>query len=65
MLVDLPGITKNPVGDQPKDIERLIIDLIGPYIENPNSLILAVSKANDDLANSEGLKLAREVDPSG
>ena len=34
-----------------------------PYINNPNSLILAVSKANDDLANSEGLKLARDVDP--
>jgi len=34
-----------------------------PYIKNPNSLILAVSKGNDDLANSEGLKLAREVDP--
>jgi len=33
-----------------------------PYVKNPNSLILAVSKANDDLANSESLKLAREVD---
>lgn len=65
LLVDLPGITKNPVGDQPKDIEKLIIDLINPYIQNPNSLILAVSKANDDLANSEGLKLARDVDQQG
>lgn len=65
MLVDLPGITKNPVGDQPKDIERQVTELILPYITNPNSLILAVSKANDDLANSEGLKLARDVDPQG
>lgn len=32
MLVDLPGITKNPVGDQPKDIERMVIELIMPYI---------------------------------
>jgi len=36
-----------------------------PYIKNKNSLILAVSKGNDDLANSESLKLAREVDPQG
>jgi len=33
-----------------------------PYAENPNSIILAVSKATDDLSNSESLKLAREVD---
>ena len=39
--------------------------MIKPYVDNPNSLILALSKANDDLANSEALKLAREVDPDG
>ncbi len=27
-LVDLPGLTKVPVGDQPKDIEKLIKDMI-------------------------------------
>ena len=36
-----------------------------PYIKNPNTLILAVSRANDDLANSESLKLARQVDALG
>ena len=36
-----------------------------PFVKNPNSLILAVSKAQDDLATSEGLKLARLVDPDG
>ena len=36
-----------------------------PFIKNPNSLILAVSKASDDLATSDGLKLARLVDPKG
>ena len=64
-LIDLPGMTKNPVGDQPKDIEQKIMELIRPFIENPNSIILALSKASDDLANSESLKLAREVDPQG
>ncbi|KAI8868863.1 hypothetical protein GQ42DRAFT_147821 [Ramicandelaber brevisporus] len=64
-LVDLPGITKIPVGDQPTDIEKLTRQLVLDYITNPNSLILAVSPANVDLVNSESLKLAREVDPEG
>ncbi|RXM33209.1 Dynamin-1-like protein [Acipenser ruthenus] len=64
-LVDLPGITKVPVGDQPKDIEIQIRDLILRYISNPNSIILAVTAANTDMATSEALKVAREVDPDG
>ncbi|KAM7002817.1 dynamin-1-like protein isoform 4-T4 [Tautogolabrus adspersus] len=64
-LVDLPGITKVPVGDQPKDIEVQIKDLILKYISNPNSIILAVTAANTDMATSEALKVAREVDPDG
>ncbi|XP_055048679.2 dynamin-1-like protein isoform X1 [Misgurnus anguillicaudatus] len=64
-LVDLPGITKVPVGDQPKDIELLIRELILKYISNPNCIILAVTAANTDMATSEALKVAREVDPDG
>lgn len=64
-LVDLPGLTKVPVGDQPEDIEDQIRKLILNYIENPNSIILAVSAANVDLATSESLKLAKQVDPEG
>ncbi|KAM6497382.1 Dynamin central region domain containing protein [Amanita muscaria] len=64
-LVDLPGLTKIPVGDQPSDIERQIRNLVIDYISKPNSVILAVSAANVDLANSESLKLARSVDPQG
>ncbi|XP_029317610.1 dynamin-1-like protein isoform X2 [Cottoperca gobio] len=64
-LVDLPGITKVPVGDQPNDIEVQIKDLIVKHISNPNCIILAVSAANTDMATSEALKVAREVDPDG
>lgn len=64
-LVDLPGLTKVPVGDQPKDIERQIKDMVVKQISKTNSIILAVTAANTDLANSDGLKLAREVDPEG
>ncbi|KAK9247171.1 Dynamin central region-domain-containing protein [Lipomyces tetrasporus] len=64
-LVDLPGLTKIPIGDQPTDIERQTRTLILEYINKPNSIILAVSPANVDLVNSESLKLARQVDPQG
>jgi len=39
--------------------------MIMSYIKNPNTIILAVTPANVDLANSDSLKLAREVDPEG
>lgn len=64
-LVDLPGLTKVPVGDQPRDIERQIRDMVLKYISKSNAIVLAVTAANIDLANSDGLKLAREVDPEG
>ncbi|KAI6023801.1 dynamin protein dnm1 [Pisolithus microcarpus] len=64
-LVDLPGLTKIPVGDQPTDIERQIRNLVLDYVSKSNSVILAVSPANVDLANSDALKLARSVDPQG
>uniref|UniRef100_A0AAY4B3T5 Dynamin-1-like protein n=1 Tax=Denticeps clupeoides TaxID=299321 RepID=A0AAY4B3T5_9TELE len=64
-LVDLPGITKVPVGDQPEDIEIQVQEMILSFISNPNSIILSVSPATSDLATSDALKLAREVDPDG
>ena len=64
-LVDLPGLTKVPIGDQPTDIEKQTRNLISEYIAKPNSIILAVSPANVDIVNSEALKLARHVDPMG
>ncbi|XP_016393982.1 dynamin-1-like protein [Sinocyclocheilus rhinocerous] len=59
------GLPKVPVGDQPEDIETQVQEMILSYISNPNSLILCVSPANSDLATSDALKLAREVDPDG
>ncbi|BCS12476.1 dynamin-2 [Aspergillus luchuensis IFO 4308] len=64
-MVDLPGLTKVPIGDQPSDIEKQTRALILEYIAKPNSIILAVSPANVDLVNSEALKLARQVDAMG
>ncbi|NWR81263.1 DYN2 protein, partial [Centropus unirufus] len=64
-LIDLPGITKVPVGDQPQDIEYQIKEMILQFISRESSLILAVTPANMDLANSDALKMAKEVDPQG
>ncbi|KAI3712335.1 hypothetical protein L1987_70887 [Smallanthus sonchifolius] len=64
-LVDLPGITKVPVGDQPTDIEARIRTMIMSYIKLPSCLILAVTPANSDLANSDALQIAGNADPDG
>ncbi|XP_075899704.1 dynamin-1a isoform X4 [Nelusetta ayraudi] len=64
-LVDLPGMTKVPVGDQPADIEAQIREMLMQFVTKENCLMLAVSPANSDLANSDALKIAKEVDPPG
>ncbi|XP_038888013.1 dynamin-related protein 3A-like isoform X1 [Benincasa hispida] len=64
-LVDLPGITKVPVGDQPSDIEARIRTMIMSYIKVSSCLILAVTPANSDLANSDALQIAGNADPDG
>ncbi len=65
VIIDLPGITKVPVGDQPADIELQIRRLCLYYMSQQNNIILAVHPANQDLANSDALKLALEADPEG
>ncbi|XP_070780052.1 dynamin-2 isoform X5 [Enoplosus armatus] len=64
-LIDLPGMTKVAVGDQPIDIEHQIRDMLMQFITKESCLILAVTPANTDLANSDALKIAKEVDPQG
>ncbi|XP_027849214.2 dynamin-like isoform X4 [Aphis gossypii] len=64
-LIDLPGLTKVPVGDQPADIEQQIKDMLFQFITKETCLILAVSPANADLATSDALQIAKQVDPDG
>lgn len=64
-LVDMPGMTKIPTGDQPMDIEQKIFELNYRYCVPKNSIIMAVCAANVDIANSDALKLASIVDPKG
>ncbi|XP_028752506.1 dynamin-related protein 1C [Neltuma alba] len=64
-LIDLPGLTKVAVEGQPDTIVEDIENMVRSYVEKPNSIILAISPANQDIATSDAIKLAREVDPSG
>ena len=64
-LVDLPGLTRNPVGEQPHDIEHRLRSLVLKYARHATCILLAVTPGNMDLANSEALHLARECDPEG
>ncbi|KAK9105896.1 hypothetical protein Scep_022740 [Stephania cephalantha] len=64
-LIDLPGLTKVAVEGQPDSIVADIENMVRSYVEKPNCIILAISPANQDIATSDAIKLAREVDPSG
>uniref|UniRef100_G1KYF1 Dynamin-type G domain-containing protein n=1 Tax=Anolis carolinensis TaxID=28377 RepID=G1KYF1_ANOCA len=64
-LIDLPGIARVAVGDQPEDIGMQITTLIQNYITKQETINLVVVPGNVDIATTEALKMAREVDPQG
>ncbi|KAB1283341.1 Interferon-induced GTP-binding protein Mx1, partial [Camelus dromedarius] len=64
-LIDLPGITRVAVGNQPHDIEYQIKSLIRKYIQRQETINLVVVPCNVDIATTEALRMAQEVDPDG
>ncbi|XP_008066755.1 interferon-induced GTP-binding protein Mx1-like, partial [Carlito syrichta] len=64
-LIDLPGITRVAVGNQPADIGRQIKALIRKYIYRQQTINLVVVPCNVDIATTEALSMAQEVDPEG
>ncbi|GFX77356.1 dynamin-2 [Trichonephila clavipes] len=62
-LVDLPGLVRVVVDGQPESSILEVRDMVLSYIKQPESLILAVSPANQDLASSDAIEIARTVDP--
>ncbi|KFW09974.1 Interferon-induced GTP-binding protein Mx, partial [Fulmarus glacialis] len=64
-LIDLPGIARVAVGDQPKDIGEQIKMLLRRIIGCKETINLVVVPCNVDIATTEALKMAQEVDPSG
>ncbi|TEY31307.1 hypothetical protein BOTCAL_0802g00040 [Botryotinia calthae] len=63
-LIDLPGYIQVVGEDQPLQLKQKIADLCDKYIQPPN-VILAISAADVDLANSTALRASRRVDPRG
>lgn len=63
-LTDLPGYIQVSGLDQPPELKQKIADLCDKYIQAPN-IILAISSADSDLANSTALRASRRVDPRG
>jgi len=63
-LIDLPGYIQVVGKDQPLELKQKIADLCDKYIQSPN-VILAISAADVDLANSTALRASRRVDPRG
>ena len=63
-LIDLPGYIQVSGRDQPPELKQKIVDLCDKYIQPPN-VILAISAADVDLANSTALRASRRVDPRG
>jgi len=66
-LVDLPGITRIPMAgsDQPDNIEQITRAMAMRYVSDPRTIILCTLPANADMTTSDGLQIAREVDPKG
>lgn len=64
-LVDLPGLVATPIQGQPADIADQIRNMVKKYVSKSNTIILAITAANQDIATSAGLQLAKEVDPHG
>lgn len=63
-LIDLPGYIQVTSEGQPPELKQKIADLCEKYIKPPN-VILAISAADVDLANSTALRASRRVDPRG
>ncbi|CAL8117732.1 unnamed protein product [Orchesella dallaii] len=64
-LIDLPGLIENAVEGQPQNLVRKVQRLVNDYISSPNCIILAVTSAVTDIADSKCIRLAKEVDPNG
>uniref|UniRef100_A0A6Q2XCB3 Uncharacterized protein n=1 Tax=Esox lucius TaxID=8010 RepID=A0A6Q2XCB3_ESOLU len=64
-LIDLPGIARVAVKGQPEDIGEKIKGLILNYIKRKETIILVVVPCNVDIATTEALQMAQQVDVEG
>nr|ACF75867.1 Mx2 protein [Oplegnathus fasciatus] len=64
-LIDLPGIARVAVKGQPENIGDQIKRLIQKFITKQETISLVVVPCNVDIATTEALNMAQQVDPDG
>lgn len=64
-LIDLPGITKIAIDGQAQNIEQITRAMAHRYVSDSRTIILCVVPANADMTTSDGLQMARALDPKG
>jgi GTPase SAR1 family protein len=64
-LIDLPGIVRTATAGQHIGVIDQVNGLIDYYIQQPNTIILAVIPSNQDIATIDILERASKVDTSG
>ena len=62
-VIDLPGVVQTAIAGQSSSIVQEIENMVMQFIKPENTIILAITPANSDLANSAAINLARRVDP--
>jgi GTP-binding protein EngB required for normal cell division len=64
-MIDLPGITRIALESQEANIEQITKGMCKRYMQDSRTIILCVVPANADMTTSDGLQMARELDPKG
>ena len=64
-FIDLPGITKIAIDGQAQNIEQITRAMAHRYVSDSRTIILCVVPANADMTTSDGLQMARTLDPKG
>lgn len=54
-----------PCNARPETIDRDIESLVASYAKSPNTIMLALLSANNDIANAEALSFCKKIDPEG
>ncbi|KAL3818052.1 hypothetical protein ACJIZ3_003957 [Penstemon smallii] len=64
-MVDLPGITRVAILDQPEDIYEQVSEMIMDFITPEESIILNVLSAGVDFSTCESIRMSQRVDTTG
>ncbi|RYH22018.1 hypothetical protein EON65_19820 [archaeon] len=64
-LIDLPGIIRTTTAGQDRSVISAVDAMLGEFMEQSETIILAVIPANQDIATIDVLERAHQYDPNG